>query len=118
MTTSHRKKHFIIWSLLLILTPTFFYLATQQKISYLSNKKINKGTFPVHFKVEHRRLQVDVYTPFSSPAALLYLITEDKEIFLGEITQRAHYQFSIPKKHEGIKVIDAFNKKVLFESQL
>ncbi|AZQ62954.1 hypothetical protein EI427_12105 [Flammeovirga pectinis] len=120
MTSTLRHNHLIVWIAILFLIPIGIYLSSSTSVSYLSAITITQPLeHPVTFTMDNGQLHVHVIQSYKAPSALLYIInTNNQRVFLGEISSRNRYHFSLPKNANSILVINGINKKTLFESKL
>ncbi|MBB6459897.1 hypothetical protein [Flammeovirga kamogawensis] len=120
MTSTLRHNHLIVWIALLFLIPIGIYLTSNTTVSYLSAITIKKPLeHPVTFTMDNGQLHVHVIEAYKAPSALLYIInSNNQEVFLGDISSRNKYQFSLPQNAKAILVLNGVNKSTLFESKL
>lgn len=60
-------------------------------------------------------MELELYSPLKSPAALLYLIDENgnKILSLGELGAQGKYQFAMEQKASGILIYDPIKKAII-----
>ncbi len=136
MNTRQRKKHKIIWLLLLVIVPILlvFTIVNLKEPLFTQNNALGvvkaeakqimleNETFTVLLDPKNTdgNLQIFLKKSLESPAPLVYAVSKDmpKDSYIGTLTAKGKYDFKINSTTTSVKIYDAIKKEELLNIPL